>query len=436
MAITLQITDGTTTVDLSSVTRDYVPRTLDPTRPRPEQEELTESARVDLTDTTLALALAKVRSLQTLFREAAEWHTRSLGVPVYVKFRPDGSETLYRSELYAGDVQHSEDLLSWQVAGAFFEVNLSWTRAPYWEADSETELTAVGGEAISNHDDSGHHNHIDIDGALLGGVAPAGCRVEVTNSYATGTLGTLWIGVNAHKGSAMPTHVLEGEDSTIAHTDNADGSASNGYYASKALSGTSLQAVYGWTISATEAAKLAGHAFHLLLRTPGSNDGIYISARATFRGSTVALMETPEVRMNADQVQDLGVLQLPPYLESETVLYNFDVLLYARGANGATVYLDYLLLMPLDGWRVYRPLASGIAQNGILKDDSMAGRLWIEGLAGTQRDVHYIAEGEPLQLTPGQDHRLIFLGANTSNASEPARTFAVKVFYRPRRLTV
>ena len=230
MAITLQITDSTTTIDLSAVIVEY---TIKSPRESPDGKPLiSETIQAEITDTTLALAIAKIHSLERLLAHAPEYANDSKGAAVYLQFRVDGSLTLMRSLIISGSVDDDREALGYQLAGYCFAVTVNLNRIPVREGDTEVELsTPTTGEAIVNHTDggSGHVNYFDIAAAAVGGVSRAPCRLEITNNTPSTTLGKIFVGINAQQGSAPV-----GLTSTAISFDSA----------SKEIRGTGLMGVF------------------------------------------------------------------------------------------------------------------------------------------------------------------------------------------------
>jgi hypothetical protein len=363
---------------------------------------------------------------------------------VWIKGRMDSTGTLLRAQLVGASLTPVREWLArWRLnaPSPTFEFELDWTRTA-WDADTAVELTTTStGDAIYNHDDadSGHNNYVDIAAASILGTAPGPVELQIKNTYASNTLGPIYVGINQHKGTAMPVHVLEGEAATgLTETDDAGGIVSSGaHYGLFQLNGTAQQLAARWALDATALGKFAGHWYHVILRTPLSNLNIYAQLKTMYTGTTNEIgVATPEVLMTADELQDLGCIQLPPNLESETDLYTIDVCLYVRGADDDWFACDRLELMATDCWRKYTPISGGISQNWVLHDDSSIGRVWVDGISSTQRSAHYVAEGKPLMLIPGQDARIHVVEGNTIAGSEIMRTSTVFLWHRPRYLTL
>lgn len=450
---TFQITDGVTTVDLSgsnvSASGAILEYTPQPYRGEQDSQGLgyvSEMARIRMRGTSASAAFDVIRNAERLFDQARRFAESERGSRVYLRFSPGSAETLHRAELAGGDaIYDRRDGLGWQLNARMFAVDLSWRRR-VWEADSEIELPLTNGSAanqtggltVYNHYDATatHQNYVEIAASSVGGVEPAPCRVEITNLSAT-TISTLVLGANAFSAS-MPIHFLEGESASNATT-VADANSSSGNYGRVSISASTAASVLGWNIPAASANSLAGQYYHLWLRIPGAastNNGIYCYAAAQYINTAQILAQTIEVRQSASGLQSLGALQLPPFLQSESDYLGFDIRLYARNATAINMYCDYLALFGVDNFVVYSS-STGMGQNVTLKDErSVSGRVWVDGVSGTARTAHFIAQGAPLVIYPNRLQRLHFLAMDSTNLSIISNTFRIRVYYRPRRWTL
>ena len=62
---------------------------------------------------------------------------------------------------------------------------------------------------------------------------------------------------------------------------------------------------------------------------------------------------------------------------------------------------------------------------------------YVDSGAGTGRFGWYVPRGAPVMLWPGRAQRLYFLQHSSElNVAEIARTMSVRIYHRPRRLTL
>ena len=162
MALTFQFVYGSTTVDLTAGVYgiSYVPQ--DPGG----KEVVTESATVRVIASSLATQQAAIHNLNLVFEAAQRRRLTGIGNRVYVKFLEEGDTVTYRSEIWAaqphempGKVTVMPVTMSKKIFDSFAaELQVIWTRRPYWENNAETELelsnnsqvAATGGCEILN----------------------------------------------------------------------------------------------------------------------------------------------------------------------------------------------------------------------------------------------------------------------------------------------
>ena len=464
----LRITDGTTTIDLVGGTNsiylaeDYVPSPPEVTETEFTAEALydggelvaatrrnvTESVPVTLVASSRTTIFSALNSIETLFEQALTRQTKGVGSRVYVEYRKADSGDTYRSEIMRGTVAPAQDTAEerWWAAGSVQAI-VAWKRRPYWEgAEAALTLTNTHGSGSSgitvyNHDDSGQDNYVAIAAGAVAGGIPSPAKLSILNSYnVAARLFTVHIGHNVWSNPASLTHILEGENSdySVGGSTVTSSSCSGGSYESVTWTGdTSVQAIR-WALSTALLDACAGGWFRLLGRFQVTASGAKLTPKVTFPSGTplTVVGEAQEVTLGSGTLQDLGVLQLPPWLRGESSLYPVDLTIYARKTGGGTFGLDYIQLTPLDSYRVLTPRGYGAAYNVTLVDDGPTGSVYTTGWGSSYKTGHYIPTGGPVMLFPGRAQRLYFLGTNDSSGCEIDRTYTVSVSYRPRRLTL
>ncbi|MFP4344257.1 MAG: hypothetical protein ACLFU8_06165 [Anaerolineales bacterium] len=470
----LRITDGTTTVNLTGGSdgiyggAEYVPRTPDVSEMEFTAEalrdggELIQATRRNVVESLLLVLTGASRSalestlhdLERLLEGAARYQERKVGARVYVEYRKADSGDVYRSEILRGSVQPSEETAgeAYFAAGAI-QVTVAWKRRFYWEGpESELSLTNAHGSGVSgitvyNHYDSGNENFVAIDGDDVDGVLPAGCRLVIMNTYNdTSRLGDVIIAHNIFSYPTTLDHVLEGEDAdyvaggaSAAPASPDVSTYSAGQYQPVSWTGDTLTQAIRWQLSAALLSACAGGWFRLWGRFTTSPSGTKITPRITFPSGTplTVVAEAAEVTLGSGTLQDLGVLQIPPWLPAETDLQQVDLTLYARETGGGSFNLDFLQLTPLDGYRYLYPRGYGSSYERQIVDDSIHNVLYTENYpSGGVKTGHYLGRGNRILLWPGRDQRLYFLATNWTGGAEVLRTLGIRVYYRPRRLTL
>ena len=135
MTLALRITDGTTTVMLSStnmVTIHYLPQVS-------SQKDITETAEIIFT-TSIALERADINSLNRLFEQARRYQLLRIGSAVYVEYKlVDTDADYYRSEIKDGRI----------VLEIGRRASIIWTREAFWEGpETQIPLTGIQGTDV------------------------------------------------------------------------------------------------------------------------------------------------------------------------------------------------------------------------------------------------------------------------------------------------
>lgn len=459
----LRLTDGTDTVSLVGGTIyrvEYVPRgpklsTVEyepgPTADGGEvaaiaRPNVVESCRISAVEDTGDNLRTTLQSVEALFEAAIEYQNRRGASRVYVEFAAEDDDDVYRSEILYGTMEPGLDTLSlW--ADAAVEATLTWKRRFYWEGP-EAELSldnthgsGTGGVTVYNHYDAVHENFVDITGTDVEGVLLAPVRLEIENTYNdSARLYNVFVGHNVYADPSDLDTILEGQDAdSPAGAGTGDADCSGGKYKATSTLAAAQANVMEWDLSSSLLGHCNGRWFRLLMRLKDKDttSGTDIQPKILFAVTPVS--EGEEVRLNSShELQDLGVVQLPPWLQGmDADLYSVTLALYGRRASATgSLDVDFVQLTPMDGYRVLKPRGYGCSFGIRLVDDAIGGWLWTDGWSGDQRTGHYYGEGQPLQLVPGKNQRLYFLMTNSSSGCEIVRTASVRVYYRPRRVAM
>lgn len=201
-----------------------------------------------------------------------------------------------------------------------------------------------------------------------------------------------------------------------------------------------------WTaaMSSNMLESMDGNDFNIMIRMPGGANVADVLMRASIAtdDGLTGLIERWSGRETlvptAGGWLTLGRVQLPPrYLTGQTSPAPLRLrLLTQRLAGGAyTIPIDYVMFMPTHGWRKYRRHSYGLESGVALHDrpyDGNTPTLFTSGWTEGKLD-NFVAEGNPIMLTPGRNNLLNFAFTNTDTV---LRSMSVAVYYRQRRLTV
>jgi len=438
MSISLDISDGTTTVTLSGTAPvlgcTYFPATA--TLRDGAYQPVTETAEVNLRGTAAAIR-ATINSLETLLRKAAQRQATGAGDRVFVDYAPV-SEAAYRSEVLDGRVVWTTEpgLRRLGDTNPTVRVAVIWTRAPGWDGgENELQISAAGhtagtgGQPLLNN--PGNGNWLQIAAAQIGGNLPAPMRLELTNNTGGSvTYYKLFLAVNANSDPANLVHFLQAEARTAGGTVTADGSCSGG--SKLAFTPAASPITFTWTLPAADLARTKGRRARLLARFAFCTGPTYVTP-AIQNAAGVTVWTGDEVALGAlagESWQDLGIVPLPP----GGYAAGYGGMLLALTFRGAAVTeLDVLQLTMLDSYRAFAIPSVAVANASIVVHDGMEGLAYV--LTGAAKAPLATTFGGALLLEPGVINRIYVL-YQTSTGAPIGGGFSAKVFYRARRLTV
>ena len=449
MTNTLSVTNGTTTISLTSsgvVLTGYMPKAPDFDAATGSYKNVTEPVEFLIADTTTANVQAKLAALDVLL-QGARRAQNGRGAKTYLHFQAGADAAAWRSEILDYRLELGEDAAV-GLYQARLECTLIVVRRFYWEGTTLTNLAlsnsatsgATSGLNIYNHDDSGtgHDNWVQIASTDVTGVLPAGCQVRLTNNIgASRTFTKIYLALNAYSDPANFSHILEGESRASGGTVVSDATAYSNGQALNFTIGSGITpgtAAFVWTLPAATLQDAAGRPFRLLARFVGGSGTTtaYAEVRAAngtsvlWRGDTVAM---PDLYGG---LLDFGVVPLPPGGYSTA----YGALTLALTFTGVALrYLDFIQLTPMDAFTMIECVAP-CANGETVVADSIENRQYI--VSGSAELSYASASGGELLLHPGAINRLLVLQENLTgtNRGEIGETFTVIVRYRPRRLTI
>lgn len=442
MSNSLGLSNGTTTISLSStgcVLTRYMPSAPDLDKDG-NYRPVTETVEFFIVDSSAAAVQAKIGSIERLLQDAVRAQFGECA-PVYLQFQTGADAEASRSEIISFRLLLGEDA-NVNIYQQRMDCRLILTRQHYWEgAESELPIStsnqaaATGGRAIYNHDDSGagHDNWVQIAADQVAGSLPAGVRMLIGNTaVSTRTYTRMYVAHNALSDPANFPHILEAELRLSGGTVNTNANASGGQDVSFALAASSVTLT--WTLDATLLAKAAGKPFRVLAAI-NSASGATIEGTAQIavrnQAGTVILWKADVVPMlNAAGLLDLGAIPLPPGGYS-TAYGGLRLSLSVTGTG--TWSIDFLQLTPTDSLALLSTVQS-VATNEFVVLDSIEGREYTQ--IGAAQYPHVVASGGRIHLHPGRLQRLYVLAQSVEAAVATGDTFSVRVYYRPRRLTV
>jgi hypothetical protein len=318
-------------------------------------------------------------------------------------------------------------------------------RPDYWEDVnlSAVPLTNRNGTdqdslTISNHSDSGDDNFVKISSAGVAGALPTPAWLRLV---CLGTNGLTYHAGQAVTSSVTHTYMLEAESGTLGAGVTGAGSAvagtSNGSYRPLSWSGSSAVMLLYWDLGAADTAKYAGRIFRPLLRlrtlvTAGEKFWLWWRVGYNVSGTIETVQDFEGVLCSTSQrLVACPPLPVPPWpkpdagwgWESATVC----LMCQAEAAGAHALELDFVQMLPTEGWVKLTPIVSTVADTKIVHDAG-TGRVTrsATGMAS------HAPEGPGLVLVPGVA-QTVFILANTSGGMDIATSTEVKIMYRRRR---
>ncbi len=400
-----------------------------------------EAVLVTLEGTAASIESA-LQSLARWLVEAEKMARLSGEEPVYLEVQVVSGGTTWRSKVLGGELLllgAGPDQRSVQRQG----VELRLERVSYWENSVETGLylssaeTARTTEEVTVYNDwAANKNYAQLLAADAGGDLPAPVRLKLSNK--SGVNATVYAGQNLSLDPANLVPMLQGEDSAAGSgatvTDTAAATASGGYFARVTWSGSGT-AVVKFGISSTRAGQLGNWAWLPVMRVhnPIASGELYWAnwrVALTVGGNTDVLLEgRPGYLSNTAVLQPGSPLYLPVWkAESGDAAPSLDLelVLQAEASGSHTLDVDYVFLLPLERWRIYRATVN-YAAGMYLQDDPY------QGIIKSYTTVQgHQAEGPGLWVVPGKLQRYYFLLEGVSPLL-PAQDLAVKMYYRARK---
>jgi hypothetical protein len=361
-----------------------------------------------------------LRLINRLIAQAAAEAADPLGNWVYLECQVLADSPVLRSRVVGGWAE----LLgpgTGQRSGGSQGARLQLVRLNYWEqVGSEQALLVMSKHNVNsttarvyNHEDSDaqHGNQVYIE-PELNLLPDTPLRVEYTMESAVTTPVTVLIGQSRGQNNALELNIPGTAGSGgmgVTLTPTADSGSAGGNYAKLAWSGASKGAIWGYNLPNLQVDFLEGRPYRPVMRLAVNMTErlfawiwvMYTSAS----GVRTAVFQSEMFYLDVSRAMIEGpVVYLPPWAMQRGSGGNPSVRLelwaQAEGSGAHQINLDYVALMPLDGWRVYRPF---MGMNGISIND--------DGETGDVRDqngaVTHLTEGPGFALSPVENSRLV-----------------------------
>ena len=452
----LDLYDGTTTVTLT--TAPY--KSLDwPVAGPARSATTTESLRIRAVQ-AVATTLTDIRVIETMFEQARQrWEggaPRLLIPAVYLRWTETAAGTQYRSEILEGQVDYDPSFFGPMWLRDIEAFTLVYTRLNFFEGP-EDEIALENGnedvagtqqtgglEIFNNNEATGAApnrmvNHVLINAAEVVGDLPSPCRIEIINTVAgTPRSRNHYIGHSVWPTPASLDWYLEAEDGT-GGVDTADVTASGDVFVRYALTDTEATAIT-WAVTEAQLDAFGSNWYVVLMRLNAvAASTTKVRLKLQYQSTTFWQQEKQTTLDVTNFLQEIGIINFDPNgtgADRQPV----DLILTATRASAANLDIDYLMFMPLDGYRkLVAKIAYGIEQSATLVDDMITRPSTVYVLRSSKRlgDYYTAQQGAPpIMLYPGRDQLLLFAWDAADGTALPARTATARLYYRPRRRTI
>lgn len=460
MTIGLQITDGTTTLDLNDGSYFEIIE-LDLGYGAIGADRVQGSVRLYI-DGTKAQCQTEIAALEKLLQQAVDYSGTgqgnalysSLDKIVYLQYRTDSTETYYRSPILnanPGIEPGSMETLNFDCGGV--EYYFDFERRNWWESTSETQVP-VSTSAVArttnavtlynpwNNAAGAYQHYAHIDCADVLGNLPAATRIEITNTYNNANgLSFIWIGQNFTRPDDFIS-VIEAEDAVGVTPVAAVGGASHDAYVTQSLANGSEGDLLTWQLTANDLSFAAGRWYKALLRFQIEANSTFAQYRLQLEYNSIAIWKGPLVSLDTNYslaIRDILTFQMPPSLAGLANLGALDLVLRGYQTTGAAIDLkiDCLILLPVDGYRLINGVLGAAEYNRRVIDDGITPILYEDDGSGAGRIPTWIGYSTPIMLQPNRTQRLYFITHSEAGGTAPiVQTISVKIYYRQRRLSI
>lgn len=416
MAITLQLTDGTTTLTLSGggsyggCTYAPVPPAVSVLEDPDPQVSETAEVRIEGTETAIYAAWNAIEEMLALARRRQRTQA---GARVYLQYKTHSGGTLYRSEVIDGSLPPASDPKLRQARWGTVMAALTITRRAWWEDAAERTL-ATG--SLTNNGAS------RLALGTPDGEIPAPVRLEITNTNAAAIWSEqIFACVNAF--AAVGTIDLTLPGGTINWSSALDMS----------------QPYLEYDFSVAETQNLGGQRYWVLVGLDSATGNSYMRAALYNHIGAVKRVEawSGEVYEGADaQIVALGPLPIPLTGQAggaTGVMLALNLRDVSASPSGQLV-ASWIQLMLAESFRRLKQVGFQANNGDVWVDDGMVGETYMLS-GGVNRLAILEGYGGPLMVYPGRANELMVV-MDESGGVNAARTMTATVIYRPRRLSV
>lgn len=410
-----------------------------------QDEHVTETIEVRING-AYSVVQAKLRDINRMLVYASENKIGPFGV--WLKFAMNDTDDLWRSRVYGGMIDYDAKM-AYYLKRSQLKIGLILERDGFWEGP-EAQIPLTNGNGTNNtaglnvyncNDGTGtspnkKNNYVEIAAASVGGDLPAPVRLEMTNQYNDAILlNQIRVGHNVNSTPDLFQHFIEGESASYGGTSNASAGASGGYYRNFSWAGDSQVQIGRWSLDSTFLNRANRNYFKIIggfLLNFAAGIRLQFKLMYTVDSPLTVISESHEVVTTGEKMQEIGELQIPPWLLPAGTSAGLSLALYAKKTGGGSLGIDYLQLTPVDGYRLLSPIGWGISYQQKVVDDGIYDAIWKEYTGGEKAGIMK-STGNPIRLLPNKLQRFYLLQASQNGDIIIDRLLNVKAFYRPRR---
>lgn len=434
-----------TLVDLTAGDNLLQQYALRPARlnPNGSYEPVQERVNVVVKGTSATDLQSNLHTIERWLSTTAERKAVGEGAKLYLQIRPNGYTETYRAELLEAVFVPAADTLTlwpnYQVEGA-----IEFTRSPYWEGQrvqlalaNRYSVGTTNWLQIDNRNDSTHDAWVEIAQGSVKGTVPAPLEIHLKNDEAGGaSWRNFYIGVDARSGPTSLEPVMEGEDqSGGGGSNNASSGASGGSVWTIPSSAADVHLFPKWVIPSAWADKFRGRFARVIVRwTDGAYDWVFQPKIKDQYGLLDLFVGRPRAS-GVGGLLDLGTVPIPPIAYTEDLAeQKLEIELYHTGAGNNSGSIDFIVLLPTDSGRTIVQTGMQIPAGDWVIFDEIE-RLWVSNESNLKHPI-FTPRGPGVLAFPEVANRVWIFhdGFSTTGATDAAKS--IKIYYRPRRLTL
>lgn len=449
-AMTLYMDGGSTSKSLMS--GGYQVMQYAPNIAPDNEDRVTDTIQLKISAASIASLQASISALSLYLANASEFSASGINAPTYVGCQPDGAAAMFFSKIYSGYLTYDQNALSLEFWTNNKTVLISLTiERDNWWIDGGAQITFVnlntpGGDPtglIYNCNDltgtapTKKMNYVKLPAAQVTGNLPAYLSLTYLDSMVLDSTARLWIsGSDARDGLGYQANTLEAESASGASA-TVDAQCSNGNKVVKSLTTDAETILLTWTNLVIPSTHIYCHIMARFADNTNLGD-VRFRLKVQSGGIDIWTGQQFELSSPTSIIQDLGVVQLPPTLISNTY---FDLCITAqRKTTGTkTISVDFIQIFPARNF-TYLEGVTPLYQNDSVTvgwDSTTRAPIVYRTSSGHMYTDWFLRGSTALTAYPGKDnYYAVLVEAGTSGTAEISRSGHITgyIFNRKRAL--